>query len=137
MDAEYSRETDPRKLLRRALSEERTVVTRNTALPPVPSVDLLVLESEIPEAQIRQTISDLRLEHSLAPFTRCSVCNGKLEEIEKEDVQGKVPFYTLQTQDRFKRCCGCGRIYWEGTHVRSMRRYVMSILEELGIDSYS
>jgi uncharacterized protein with PIN domain len=135
LDAEYSREIDFQKLLRRALSEERTVLTRNTALPPLPNVKVLVLESEIPEAQVKQTIRDLHLERSLAPFSRCNVCNGKLEEVEKEDVREKVPPYTFKTQDEFKRCSGCGRIYWNGTHVLSMRRYITTILEELEIEN--
>jgi uncharacterized protein with PIN domain len=127
-DAEYSRETDFKDLLRRALSEERTIITRNTRLPSIPSLRTFVLDSEIPEEQIKQVIDDLDLREKIALFTRCNVCNGELEAVSKERVRGKVPFYTFQTQESFKQCPGCGRIYWEGTHVGSMKRYVMKVL---------
>lgn len=128
-DAEYSRETNSKDLLKRALSEKRTIITRNTKLPSIPRLRILVLDSEIPEEQIKRVVDDLDLAGSIALFTRCNVCNGELQAVPRERVRGKVPFYTFQTQESFKQCTGCGRIYWEGTHVDSMRRYVMKVLE--------
>jgi uncharacterized protein with PIN domain len=128
-DAEYFKGTDAKALLKRALSEDRTIVTRNARLSYTSSVSLLLLISEIPEKQIKQVLEELDLAGSIALFTRCNVCNSELEAIPKEHVRGKVPFYTFQTQERFKRCPVCARIYWEGTHVVHMRRYIAEILE--------
>ena len=129
VDAEYYGEGESTELLKRALREERTVVTRNTRIPSAQNVEVLLLKSEIPEEQIVQVIKDLHLERNLAPFTRCNVCNGELIDVEKGGVKEKVPLYVFQTQDRFKMCCCCGRIYWRGTHVRSMEAYIDRILE--------
>lgn len=129
VDAEYHGEGESTELLKRALREERTVVTRNTRIPSTQNIEVLVLKSEIPEEQIVQVIKDLHLEDRLAPFTRCNVCNGELNDVGKDGVKGKVPFYVFQTQERFKTCSSCGRIYWPGTHVRSMEAYIDRILE--------
>ena len=129
VDAEYYGETESTKLLKRALNEDRTVVTRNTRIPSAYSVEVLLVKSEIPEEQIVQVIKDLHLEHRLAPFTRCNVCNVELNDVEKDDVKEKVPLYVFQTQGRFKMCGSCGRIYWPGTHTRSMKAYIDRILE--------
>lgn len=128
VDAEYYGEAESAKLLKRALCEERTVVTRNTKIPSAYNVEVLLLKSEIPEEQIVQVIKDLDLAHRLAPFTRCNVCNGELSDVEKREVKGKVPFYVSRTQDKFKICRSCGRIYWPGTHVRSMTEHINKLL---------
>gem|GEM_PF-327741 len=127
-DAEYSKDVDTKTLLKRALSEDRTVVTRNTKLSSDSGIRLLLLTSEIPEEQIKQVLEDLDLAVNIIPFTRCNVCNGVLEAVPKEHVRGKVPFYTFQTQEKFKTCLRCGRIYWEGTHVEHMKRYIAQVL---------
>ncbi|MFQ5905042.1 MAG: Mut7-C RNAse domain-containing protein [bacterium] len=130
VDTEYYNETDSANLLKRALSEERTVITRNTRISPIPNVEFLVLRSELPDEQIRQVIKDLHLQDRLAVFTRCNVCNGELMDMKKNVARGKVPFYVFQTQDKFKMCPRCGRIYWEGTHIHSMKAYIRRLLEE-------
>jgi len=130
VDTEYYKGTDSTNLLKRALSQQRTVVTRNTRISRIPNVRILVLDSELPDEQIKQVVRDLHLEDRLAPFTRCNMCNGELTDMKKSDAKGKVPFYVFQTQDRFKTCARCGRIYWEGTHIQSMRDYITKLLEQ-------
>jgi len=31
-----------------------------------------------------------------------------------------IPVYIYQTQKKFKVCRFCGKIYWEGSHVKNM-----------------
>lgn len=54
------------------------------------------------------------------PFSRCLKCNRELVSISKEEAEGKVPEYVFSRMERFSRCPGCGKIYWEGTHIRNM-----------------
>jgi uncharacterized protein with PIN domain len=51
------------------------------------------------------------LEHA-----RCSECNGELDETTREQVSGVAPPHVVETAPRFRRCLGCGRVYWPGTH---------------------
>jgi hypothetical protein len=47
---------------------------------------------------------------------RCGECNGELEPADAGKVARDVPPYVLRTATRFKRCRGCGRVYWPGSH---------------------
>ncbi|PYR25261.1 MAG: twitching motility protein PilT [Acidobacteria bacterium] len=52
----------------------------------------------------------------IAPFSRCLRCNTELREVPKSLVELSVPPRTRLQHDRFQRCLGCGRIYWQGSH---------------------
>ncbi|MBU0513354.1 MAG: Mut7-C RNAse domain-containing protein, partial [Proteobacteria bacterium] len=60
-------------------------------------------------------------------FTRCARCNEPLEEVGRESVMSRVPEYVYETQEHFRTCPGCGRIYWAGTHPERMLRFLESI----------
>ena len=50
------------------------------------------------------------------PFTRCPECNGLLAPVAHADARDLVPPYVWHTQQEFRRCAECGRVYWKGTH---------------------
>jgi uncharacterized protein with PIN domain len=52
--------------------------------------------------------------------SRCPMCNGMLEEVGKEEVEGKVPANALEGQSEFWRCSSCGKIYWQGSHWKTI-----------------
>jgi uncharacterized protein with PIN domain len=52
--------------------------------------------------------------------SRCPMCNGLLEETGKGEIEGKVPATVLESQREFWRCSSCGKIYWQGTHWRTI-----------------
>jgi hypothetical protein len=52
--------------------------------------------------------------------SRCPMCNGMLEEACKEEVEGKVSANVLEGQSEFWRCSSCGKIYWQGTHWKTI-----------------
>ena len=57
-----------------------------------------------------------------------------LADLPRESVQDQVPHYVYSTQDQFKGCPLCGRIYWRGTHWTNMNR---ELLESDTISSLS
>ena len=75
------------------------------------------IKSDLWRSQLRELILEFPIEENMKPFTRCSVCNSELVEIDREEVRGKVPEYVYKSVDEFKKCPVCGRIYWRGTHV--------------------
>ncbi len=54
-------------------------------------------------------------------FTRCTECNEILKEIDREEVHGKVPDYIRETQESFRQCPHCKKIFWDGTHCKRMK----------------
>ena len=131
-DTAYEARIEDEELVRRALEEGRRILTRDARLPREWTVEgVLVLRSDHPLAQLRTVVEKLRLEVAPPFFTRCLVCNAELRETRARDVAGRVPERVLETHDRFLRCPECQRIYWEGSHVRRMRRRLRSALEGL------
>ncbi len=119
---------DDRTLARLAANEDRWLLTRDRELAAAGPRTLLV-RSESLEAQLREVFARLGL--SPGPTlerARCAECNGELEPATPDEVAGDVPPYVARTADRFRRCRGCSRVYWPGSHggriVARMRRVV-------------
>ncbi len=81
------------------------------------------VESEDLDAQMEQVVGALHLER-LELFSRCLECNRTLEVETREAVEGRVPPYVFRTQESFKSCPECARIYWPGTHRDHVRQRV-------------
>lgn len=58
------------------------------------------------------------------PFSRCGACNTRLERRLAIEARGEVPGRVLRTAAELRYCPGCGRWYWEGTHVRAIREWL-------------
>lgn len=116
---------------RRALEEERIVLTRDRALPEewrLPRV--VVLRSEATGEQLRELARLFPLRETAQPFTRCSRCNALLDDVSADAVAASVPPRIAATQARFLRCRGCGHVYWEGSHVARIRRALEDVWPE-------
>lgn len=108
------------ELVRLARAEGRLLLTRDVALARRPGVRTLLVRTEVVEAQVRQVAAELGVREEAA-FTRCPVCNDRLEEVPKSWAWGYVPPYTFCTQREFRLCPSCNRFYWRGTHWARMR----------------
>jgi hypothetical protein len=129
-DTEYEAHLPDPELAARALREARLLLTRDRGLvarfPPPAS---LLVESEDLPGQIRQVVEALQLDWRAVAFTRCLRCNDELLAARREDaLAGGVPARVLEHCERFLRCSGCRRFYWEGSHVPRMRRLLERIL---------
>lgn len=72
--------------------------------------------------------------------SRCSVCNGLLEERTSDQVKNKnknnndnyddvlvVPDRIIAYYDQFFQCTTCGKVYWEGGHLKRIRALARSL----------
>lgn len=118
-DTRYDNDADDMTLLRIAQAENRVLLTRDWALSRKRGVRAIWIESQELPAQVRQVRSVVGSPQG--SFTRCAVCNDRLEPIAKADVVARVPPYVFRTQDEFYHCPHCQRIYWAATHVARMR----------------
>lgn len=60
--------------------------------------------------------------------SRCAVCNGELEVINKRGTAaGQVPAKVLARHRLFYRCTSCSRSYWRGKHWERLRRLSYSL----------
>lgn len=83
--------------------------------------------------QLREVLEAFGLEPDRSHFfTRCLLCNEVLRYLAPEEAAPFVPPYVLQTQDTFRQCPACGRIYWAGTHRDHILKDAGRILEPPG-----
>jgi uncharacterized protein with PIN domain len=120
-DTLYSAATDDADLARIARLEDRVLLTRDTQLAKRRGLRYQLIESDNLEEQLRQLVRDLRLEVDDSAFSRCPVCNTTLETVDKPSMQTAVPPYVYATQDQFKRCPNCRRVFWRGTQWARMK----------------
>ena len=117
--------SDDRDMVATALEEDRIMLTRDTQLMKrglITSgrIKAVLIKSDRPELQMRQIIEELNLNTSFRPFTLCLECNQPLEEKTREQVKELVPPYVFKTQNQYRQCPRCHRIYWRGTHWQAM-----------------
>lgn len=121
------------RLVRRSLSEGRTILTRDRRLPHewrVEGVYLVAAEGAL--RQLREVIGAFDLREGLRPLTRCSHCNVSLLDSTKKAVRGRVPSRVLATEREFRECPACGRVYWAGSHAVRIRRVVDDLVAGRG-----
>ncbi|MFJ5294249.1 Mut7-C RNAse domain-containing protein [Streptomyces sp. NPDC088348] len=84
--------------------------------------------SDQPDEQLRDVLG--RFAPALAPWTRCSACNGELAPASKESVRGRIEGGTERSHDVFAQCVACERVYWRGTHHHRLEAIVADALRE-------
>jgi uncharacterized protein with PIN domain len=120
-DVLYDRMLSDNEIIRLSLEQVRTILTRDTGLAarPLAACNLFITSDRIRE-QIDQVLAFIHPEMEVRPLTRCTICNERLIPIKKEDLHDRVPAYVHERYNTFVRCTVCGRIYWQGTHVKRM-----------------
>ena len=112
-------------MVRRAIAEDRVILTRDTEIMERRVVrngmlKAILIKSEVPDTQIRQVLAALDLKPHFRPFTLCLECNESLVAKKREEVENRVPPYVFKTQTQYMECPACQRIYWRGTHWEAM-----------------
>ena len=119
-DTAFDSGADDWALLRRARAEGRLLLTRDRQLAARRGVAALLIESEELAEQVQQVVATIGPSPAGA-FTRCSVCNGRLTLLGREEARDRVPSHVHRTQQEFRLCPECGRVYWRGSHWDRMK----------------
>lgn len=123
-DTLFPRVGSDNDLVRIALREGRVLVTRDSGLAQRRAARLgqlrvvHITDHDLP-SQLRQLVRDLKLTGD-GGFSRCVRCNEPLRPVAKQDVLERLPPYVCQTQEQFRECPQCRRLYWRGTHWSNM-----------------
>jgi uncharacterized protein len=130
LDVAYVRQAQDRQLLNVMEREDRALLTRDRRL----LMHAIVRHGYCPRSQNAedQTIEVIRRFHlfdSITPFTRCLRCNGPLQKVVKADIIQRLEPLTKIYYEEFRRCTGCGQIYWAGSHFSKLQRRLEKICE--------
>ncbi|MEU7643461.1 Mut7-C RNAse domain-containing protein [Streptomyces huasconensis] len=86
--------------------------------------------SDRPDEQLRDVLG--RFTPRLAPWTRCTACNGSLRTATKEEVADLLEGGTRGSYDVFAQCADCARVYWRGAHHDRLEAIVAGAVAEFG-----
>lgn len=124
---------DDRELARRAQHGGRWLLTRDRELASV-GPRTMMIRSEALEGQLVEVFARLGLQpEATLEHARCGECNGALADVARESVVSLVPPHVAATAERFRRCEGCGRVYWPGSHGERILERMRDIVERLNV----
>jgi len=120
-DAFYREGVGDQELVDLALAQHRVVITSDGKLlerrvfttsriraVALPRGLRLLDQVEYVVRALRLTVSD----------ARCTLCNGELASVSRDEVADEVPARSLMWAREFFRCADCGHVFWDGTHWR-------------------
>ncbi len=115
VDTAYGNDRDDDALVAQANAERRVLLTQDRGLLFRRSLWLgAYVRSDRPDEQLADVLR--RFAPPLAPWTRCTACNGELAAVDKTEVAHLLRPGTRRTYQTFARCRSCGRVYWQGAH---------------------
>ena len=123
LDVAYDPSLDDPALVDFAVAEGRTILTRDRRLTErrLARNHILIRSDDVAE-QVRQVVETLGVTPDPGRLLgRCLRCNQPLVEIDAEAARARVPPWVARTQEEFRLCPECGRIYWPGTHASRIR----------------
>jgi uncharacterized protein len=131
-DVAYDQKADDRQLLDLMARESRALLTRDRRLLMHAIVQHgYCLRSQNAQEQTIEVVRRFDLLELIAPFTRCLRCNARLENAAKADVIDKLEPLTKIYYEQFRRCPGCGQIYWAGSHFEKLGKRIEKIQARL------
>lgn len=117
-DCLYEKNADDDHLAEVSARQHRILLTRDRGLLKRSIVTHgYCVRATDPESQVPEVLDRLDLRRWIRPFGRCPLCNGVLEKVAAEEVEGEVPKESFERFDEFWRCPDCGQPYWRGSHV--------------------
>jgi len=123
VDAAYDRDADDDELIEQANASGRVLLTQDRGLLQRRSLWRgAYVRGGRPDEQFADVLG--RFAPPLAPWTRCTACNGLLAAVPKADVAALLQPGTRHTYEVFARCGDCGRVYWRGAHARRLQTTV-------------
>ena len=115
VDTAYANDAGDDALIEQANTGRRILLTQDRGLLRRRTLWLgAYVYGAHPNAQLTDVLD--RFAPPLAPWTRCTACNGLISPVPKADVESLLPPGTRRTYQAFSRCQACGQVYWRGAH---------------------
>ncbi len=135
-DSKYLSDIDDDKLIVIAKEEGRIIISKDEDLVRKSKkleIDSIFITENNEIEQFCKIIShaDMSLAQINGDVARCTLCNSTSECVDKSSIKGKIPNNVYETNERFWRCNNCGQIYWEGTHIKNLQKFVDRLNERL------
>lgn len=124
LDTAYHNDCDDPVLVEQANAEHRVLLTQDRGLLHRRNLWLgAYVRGARADAQLDDVLGRFALP-PLKPWTRCTACNGLLHDVDKDEVEDRLPRGTREAVSTFARCAACGQVYWHGAHGGRLDRIV-------------
>lgn len=123
LDTSYRSDSADAELVSEAIAAGRVLLTRDRGLLRRRALPHgAFVRGADPDEQLADVLD--RFAPTLAPWTRCPRCNGRIEPVDRSEVDFQLEPGTRATYDEFSRCRECGRAYWRGAHASALEAMV-------------
>ena len=124
-DTLWRNDLDDESIIAHARSGPRIILTRDKGILKDGRVTHgYWLRATEPLAQLDEVVRALDLGGQFSPFSRCLDCNGLLAPLPRHLAARHVPLQVFLVYRDFRRCEGCGRVYWPGSHRARLEQVV-------------
>jgi uncharacterized protein with PIN domain len=87
------------------------------------------VRSLYPDEQIVEVLKRFNSVEWISLYSLCSLCNGKLVNVSKEEIIDRLEPKTQRYYDHFRICQECSQIYWRGSHYKRMESQLQKYVE--------
>jgi uncharacterized protein with PIN domain len=120
-DCHYERDSSDDDLVAISTTQRRILLTRDLGLLKRKAITHgSFVRATDPRLQVVEIVRRFQLADCITPFTRCLACNGRLERVDKGEVEHRLPPMTRLLYEEFRRCSRCDKTYWRGAHHRRL-----------------
>jgi len=135
-DSKYFSSIEDDKLILIAKNEKRIIITKDEQLTKKAEkqeIGFVLIRGSDESEQIMQINAKINLGTFVIDTnnSRCIVCNGNLQSVEKYRIIGKIAEGILEREKKFWMCDSCKKIYWEGTHFEKLQEFVMKLNDRI------
>jgi uncharacterized protein len=123
VDTAYANDADDDDLVSQANAERRVLLTQDRGLLCRRKLWAgAYVHGARPDEQLADVLD--RFVPPLAPWTRCTTCNGQLRRVAKPVVEPLLEPGTRRNYQVFAQCPACSRVYWRGAHAARLQAIV-------------
>jgi uncharacterized protein with PIN domain len=135
-DSKYFSSIEDEKIILIAKNEKRIILTKDEQLTKnaeKQDISFVLIRGSEELEQIIQIKIKLNFNKFEVDTNNsfCIACNGKLEQVEKFRVIGKIPEGVLEREKKFWMCDSCKKVYWEGTHYKKLQEFVAKLNDRI------
>ena len=135
-DSKYFSDIEDDKLIKTAKEEDRIIISRDENLVRKSQklgIKTVFLTKNDELEQFYEILDQVLLDvfQINGDIARCPKCNSITESIDKIVIKDKVPKRVYEFNEKFWVCKNCGKFYWEGTHIKNLKKFVGKINERL------
>jgi len=135
-DCKYFATIKDDQLLSIAKNENRIFITKDHQITNIcrkQNISTIELFNTDEISQLVEIFKKMNINKCKIDMTdiRCTICNDVIQPIAKEKIIDRIPIGVAQNMQEFWICACCNRIYWMGTHIRNLQKFIDEINEKL------